>query len=289
MGVRGVEIDRRGPVAWVVMNDYQATLEAGLDELEHGDGDYVGTALGLADAFHELRFDDACRVIVVTGRNDGEFYRFSRRSHWSDPRYAGRLNMSEGRGFSFYAGRSSGAPPMLESMLLMDKPIVARVNGDVIGLGYSLLFACDIIAAREDALLADGFMGLGQVLDGGGEPRGFPWAMTPNGSTLAQLSFPPTKLKELMLLSTSTTARELAAMNVINHAVPMDELDAVVDEIVEKLLARPASVLAHTKRVCNKNLIAAWNLTSDLSSAYFSLDNFQHGAAGEMQEEQADA
>jgi enoyl-CoA hydratase len=289
MAVRGVEIDRRGPVAWVVINDYQATLEAGLDELEHGDGDYVGTALGLNDAFHELRYDDAIRVIVVTGRDDGEFYRFSRRSHWSDPQYGGRLSMSDGRGFNFYAGRSRGAPHMLESLLLMDKPVVARVNGDAIGLGYSLVFACDIIVAREDALLSDGFLGMGEVVDSAGEERGFPWAMTTNNSTLPQLSLPPTKAKELMLLSKTLTAAELAAMHVINHAVPAGELDGVVDEIVEKLLARPASVLAHAKRVCNKGLIASWNLTADLSAAYYGLDNFQHSAAGEMSEERADA
>jgi enoyl-CoA hydratase len=283
MSVRGVDIERDGQVARVVLNDYQATLEAGLADLKDGDGDYVGTALGLASAFPELRYDDQIRVIVVTGRNDGEFYRFSRRSHWDDPRYGGRLNMAEGRGFTYYAGRAQGAPPMLESLLLMDKPVVARVNGDAIGLGYSLVFACDIVVAREDALFADGFMGLGEIVDGAGEQRGFPWAMTPNGSSLMQLFAPPTKLKELMLLSKTMTASELATMNAINYAVPASELDAVVDEVVEKLLARPASVLAHAKRVCNKGMLAAWNLTSDLSTAYFGLDNFQHGASGEME------
>ena len=85
-----------------------------------------------------------------------------------------------------------------------------------------------------------------------------------------------------MFLSRAWTARQLADMNIINYAVPADQLDEVLDEILEKLVARPAAVLAHTKRVCNKHLIEHWNLAQDLASAYEMTDFWEHAARGEM-------
>jgi enoyl-CoA hydratase/carnithine racemase len=58
----------------------------------------------------------------------------------------------------------------------MEKPIVARVNGDVIGFGQSVLWGCDIIVAREDAVIADVHTGQGDVIDGRGVNIGFPQA-----------------------------------------------------------------------------------------------------------------
>ena len=81
-----------------------------------------------------------------------------------------------------------------------------------------------------------------------------------------------------MFLSRAWTAKELAEMNVVNYAVPATQLDAVFDDIMARLSARPASVLAHTKRVCNKHVIHQANLARDLSGAYEILDLWQHGS-----------
>ena len=57
-------------------------------------------------------------------------------------------------------------------MAEIEKPIVARVNGDAIGFGQSLMFASDIIVAREDVRIADMHMGMGEV-----EPFGPPYGI----------------------------------------------------------------------------------------------------------------
>jgi enoyl-CoA hydratase len=100
--------------------------------------------------------------------------------------------------------------------------------------------------------------------------------------SFAALYMTPTKLKEYMFLSRTWTTKQLAEMNVINYAVPADQLDETVDEIIEKILARPAYVIAHAKRVCNKHMVSQLNLAQDLASAYEGLDFFTHAAAGEM-------
>ncbi|HVX21386.1 MAG TPA: enoyl-CoA hydratase/isomerase family protein [Acidimicrobiales bacterium] len=273
MTVLGLEVERRGPVAWVILNDYQEGAEASLD-----DPDYLHPSPGMASTLLQLEADPAVRVVVVTGRNDGEFYRVCRRPHYDDRRNAGRLNP---------LNRPAGPgvrPSAMQVMALMGTPVIARMNGDAIGLGQAFLWGCDMIVAREDAVVADVHTGQGDVVDSAGEVRGFPWAVTPGDGAMsfAPRFLTPTKLKEYMFLSRTWTARQLADMHVINYAVPADQLDAVLDDIVAKLLARPAAVLAHTKRVCNKHLIEQWNLSQDLATAHELLDFWNHAANGEM-------
>jgi enoyl-CoA hydratase/carnithine racemase len=278
MSVRGVEVELRQNVGWILINDYQATVEMG-DE----DPDYIGVHEGLGLALDELRWDDRVRIVVITGKTDGEFYRFSRRSHWDDPRFRNRLNP--------LAQRTAAAPPPAgvrrrpdahEQLMLIEKPVIARVNGDAIGFGSSVLWGCDMVVAREDALIAWGHTGLGKILDSNGEPRGFPWAMTPSYGSVSILNMPPAKLKEWMMLSKVYTAREMADMNVINYAVPQAELDAVLEALIDALLERPASVLAHTKQLINTRIRQQYNLSEDLAGAFSRLDLYTQAASGTL-------
>lgn len=280
MAVRGVDVERRGPVGWILINDYQATVEAA----DHDD-DVIGVHEGIALALDELRWDDSVEVVVLTGRTDGEFYRFSRRSHWDDPRYATRLNPLEASHrvkATLHQPDRTRRPAPHEMLMLMEKPVVARVNGDAIGFGQSLLWGCDLIVARDDAKIAWGHTGLGLIVDSDGEARGFPWPMTPSYGLAVLRFMPPTKAKEFLMLSRVFTGRDLADMGAFNAAVPAAELDAVVDELVAGLLARPRSVLSRTKKVSNKAVEANYTLTEELSAAYGLLDLFDSGASGAM-------
>jgi enoyl-CoA hydratase len=276
MTVRGVDVERRGEIGWIILNDYQETAEASLS-----DPDYLHPSPGMALALTELDYDPAIRVIVLTGRNDGEFYRVCRLPHYEDSGNRSRLNPIQR---SSHGGRIASSPTPLQVMAFMQKPVIARLNGDAIGLGQAFLWGCDMIVAREDAVIADVHTGQGDVVDSAGEVRGFPWAVTPGDGAMsfAPKYMPPTKFKEYMFLSRAWTARQLADMNIINYAVPADQLDEVLNEILEKLVARPASVLAHTKRVCNKHLVEQWNLAQDLASAYEMADFWGHAKNGEM-------
>jgi len=274
MAVRGVETEVRDRVGWIYLNDYQETAEAGLK-----DPDFEHHAVGFPRALEEFDADPDVHVIVVTGRNDGEFYRVCRGEHYDVPENRSRLNPIKRANMGF-AGRRSAQ----QVLATMQKPVIARLNGDAIGLGQAFIWGCDLIVAREDAVIADVHTGQQDVVDSAGEVRGFPRAVTPGDGAMAfaPLYMTPTKLKEYMFLSRTWSAKQLAEMNIINYAVPADQLDVVLDEILEKLLARPLAVLAHTKRVCNKRMVEQWNMTQDLASAYELLDFYGHAASGRM-------
>jgi enoyl-CoA hydratase len=237
MGTQFVDIEHRGDVEWIFFNNFEKTL-AGADE----DTTDVHTAIGWA--MQNARFDPTVRLVVLTGREEGEFYTVPTSDHYADQKHRDRVNPLKRPGG--FAGPSY--PDVIEVLALMEKPVVARVTGDVIGFGQSILWGCDLIVAREDAVISDVHTGMGEVVDRLGVHRGFPQAISPGDGAMAffPLFLPPTKLKEYMLLSKCYTARELADMNIVNYAVPADEVDGIVDDIVARLLARPDYVLKHT-------------------------------------------
>ena len=70
------------------------------------------------------------------------------------------------------------------------------------------------------------------------------------------------------MLGKPYTGADLAEAGYINEAVPRERLDAVVDDIVERLLKRSSYALAWTKRTINRRLADQLNMTLDASAAY---------------------
>jgi enoyl-CoA hydratase len=94
----------------------------------------------------------------------------------------------------------------------------------------------------------------------------------------------PIKLKEFLLLGPTWTGRELAELGLVNYAVPAEELDSKVDEFVQKFLSRPMVPMIRTKRAANKRLLEQLNLTLDYAWGAESLDLWEGGASGFVNE-----
>jgi enoyl-CoA hydratase/carnithine racemase len=288
--LQGAEIERNGPVGIVKIHPVERMMERSLEE---DCDEFIEVHESISISLEELRFDPSIRVVVITGSSDDAFYVVPSRAHYDNEKFRNRLRgiiapdlrdqyrPSEARAQYRRTGN------YVEQMLHYEKPIIARVNGDVIGAGQSVMWGCDMIIAREDAVVADVHTGMGEVVNGAGTAHGFPWAVSPGDGAMAfaQHNFSSYKYKEYQMLSQQLTARELADMNVINYAVPADELDAKVDEIVRRLLARPQSVLTHIRKLAQKPIIEQANLQYDLSWAYEHLDFIAHGLQGHFEPE----
>jgi enoyl-CoA hydratase/carnithine racemase len=269
-------------VGWVVIRDVEALMEQGWEADEFAEI-HTSIAMGL----DELRHDRTIRIIGITGERDGEWYRVPRRDRYFDePRHRARHNFIDASNSPDRARPPERkVPPAIETLVMLEKPVIARVNGDALGFGQSVLWGCDVIVAIETAVISDVHLGQGVVRDSQGVARGFPYGITPGDGAMAfwPQYLPPPKMKEYQLLSRAWTARELADMNIINYALPTyQEVDAKVTELIEELLARPQHALERTKRVANKSIIQQWNLSADLAQAYEILDFWQHGRAGHM-------
>lgn len=103
-------------------------------------------------------------------------------------------------------------------------PVIAAVNGHAIGAGLCIALACDIRLASNDAKLGLNFVHLG-LHPGMGATYFLPRLVG------------PAKAAELLYAGKILTASEAAAIGMVNHAMPGEELKGAV----EKLAAQIAS------------------------------------------------
>ena len=244
---KSAKVEIKGEVATVTISNVDKAPQRGeRAEQEHWE---------LGELFAEMRGDSRFRVVVITGPGNGIFHAGAKRPP------SGKLDPpdQEDEWYDF-----QGLRRFHQEMAESEKIFVAKVNGDAMSMGSSLVFAADIIVAREDAKIADTHLnGPGGVVPGDG------------GCALIPLFMSPARAKEYLLLAREYTASELARLGIINYAVPADKLDATVDDIVARLLKRPPYALAWAKRIANKRVTDHLNMTLDAASAYEQLNKLQ--------------
>ena len=152
------------------------------------------------------------------------------------------------------------AREIIFSILDCDKPIIARMNGDAIGLGATLALFCDIIVAADTARIADPHVRVGLVAGDGGA------VIWPQLVGFA-------RAKEFLMTGDMIAALEAARMGLINHAVPAAELDAKVNQIADKLAKGATLSIRWTKRAVNIGLKEIAGKVLDASLAYEALSN----------------
>lgn len=101
-------------------------------------------------------------------------------------------------------------------------PLIARVNGHALAGGFGLACCCDLVVAREDALL-----GVTEVKVGL-----FPMMILPP----LLRTVPARVMMEMCLTGEPITAREAMADRIVNYAVPAAELDAKTQWLLARIL-----------------------------------------------------
>jgi 2-(1,2-epoxy-1,2-dihydrophenyl)acetyl-CoA isomerase len=121
----------------------------------------------------------------------------------------------------------------------LPQPTIAKVDGVAVGIGLNLALSCDFVLASDRSRFSEIFAQRGLSLDGGGS-----WLLP----RLVGLQ----RAKELALFAEIIPAQDALAMGLVNRVVPVDELDALVEAWVAKLLALPPIALASTKKMLNR-------------------------------------
>lgn len=135
------------------------------------------------------------------------------------------------------------AKRILEGLLALDRPIIAKVNGHAIGLGATLALFCDITVADVSAKIADPHVKVGLVAGDGGA---IIWP--------ALIGY--ARAKKYLFTGEAITGREAAEIGLISEAVESDALDARVDAIAAEINAGAAQAIRLTKRSVNLGLRA---------------------------------
>jgi len=144
------------------------------------------------------------------------------------------------------------------TLLAIDKPVIARVNGHAVGLGATVALLCDVIFASEGARIGDPHVAIGLVAGDGGA---IVWAQRIG---LA-------RAKEYLLTGELIPAEQAAAIGLVNHCVPAADLDAAVDGFCTRLLDGAQIAIRHTKALTNMELRRIADLVLDPGLAWESL------------------
>ena len=204
----------------------------------------------MARIFSDLQRDSDSDIVILTGQGrafcgGGDF-------DWFDEQIT---NPARFRDIAWDAKR------IVSSLLELEKPIICRLNGAAAGLGASIALLCDVIIADEGALIGDPHVKVGLVAGDGGAliwPQLIGYA----------------KAKELLMTGDIITAKQAMDLGLINYAVPTDELDDRVAELVNKLQANPRWAVRWTKTVANIPLRALAAQVMDAAIGWESVSNF---------------
>ena len=118
------------------------------------------------------------------------------------------------------------------------KPVVAKVDGVAVGAGLGVALASDMVWCSQRARFSLIFARRGLSLD-----FGTSWLL-PKRIGLHEA-------KRLAFTGEIIGAQRAADLGIVNEVVPVEELDAAVDEMVATVAAGPPLALANSKRYLN--------------------------------------
>lgn len=157
--------------------------------------------------------------------------------------------------------------PAIRTILTMEKPVVAAVNGAAAGGGFSLALACDVRLASDKAKFKPAYLSLGVVPDGG-----CTW-------TLPRL-VGPAKARSLLLMDEVLDAPGALALGLVDRVVAQDKLLDEAMALGDRLAALPRFAAGKTKRL----LLDSWAADSSTQLAAERRLNAQSAGLPDLEE-----
>jgi enoyl-CoA hydratase len=158
---------------------------------------------------------------------------------------------------------------ILDSMLAIEKPVIARVDGPAVGLGCSLALCCDFVYATERSVFADPHVSVGLVAGDG-------------GALLWPYLVGFARAKRYVLTGEPVGARQAAEIGLITECVADEQaLDRVVEQTTNQLLASSQYAVRFTKASMNAGLRQLAAAVVDRAAAYeaFTMMTDEHRRA----------
>jgi len=225
----------------------------------------------LLAAIRHLAEDEDVRAVVLTGAGRG----FSSGADLKD--FGGGETTPDGRP-DIYKTLTERYHPIMQTVRLMPKPVVAAVNGPAVGIGCSLALCCDLILAAESAYFLLAFVNIGLVPDGGSS------LFLPTRVGMARAT-------ELSMLGERLGAAQALEWGLINRVVPDERLCAETEALAARLAGGPTRSYAGAKRQLNNWLYSRMDeqleLEAQIQSEMSASADFLEGATAFAQKRSA--
>jgi enoyl-CoA hydratase/carnithine racemase len=211
----------------------------------------------LARACEDASWDDEIRVVVLTGAGRA-FCVGADLKEWS-AEYLGNP-----QAYWKWFGAFKDAHDRLREI---GKPTLARINGICVGGGNEFQMACDLAVMVDDAYIRHVGLEHGSVPAGGATQ----WLPIMVGERRA---------REIILLCEEIPAQQAVEWGLVNRAVPAADLDATVDDFVEKLAAKLPQTTRYAKHQLNFWRDLSWHQTVGHARDWLALSMLGDEAQG---------
>ncbi|MCZ6846832.1 MAG: enoyl-CoA hydratase-related protein [Alphaproteobacteria bacterium] len=233
-----ITVERRGRILTLTMNRPEQ-LNA-IDQQLHEE---------LSRIFYDVAGDAETDVVVFTGA--GKAFSAGGDLDWLDAMYGDPKAFAR----TVWEGKR-----VINSLLDIEQPVIARLPGHAIGLGCTLALFCDIIYAADTAKIGDPHVSVGLVAGDGGAVI---WPQL--------IGYP--RAKEYLMTGELIPGPKAAEIGLINRCVPHDDLDGAVREFADRLLGGAARAIQLTKMAVNATLRQLVSANIDTSLAFEELTN----------------
>lgn len=135
--------------------------------------------------------------------------------------------------------------PIVVRIRLLEKPVIAAINGVAAGAGANIALCCDIVLATQSASFIQAFSKIGLVPDSGGTfslPRLVGWQ----------------KASAIMMLGERISATDAERIGMVYKTFPDEAFEENARLIALYLSKMPTLGLAYTKRLLNRSFDNTW-------------------------------
>jgi enoyl-CoA hydratase/carnithine racemase len=152
-------------------------------------------------------------------------------------------------------GYRRGIQRLIRSVVGVEVPILAAVNGPAIGAGCDLACMCDIRIASENAKFAESFVKLG-IVPGDG------------GAWLLPRVIGMSKAAELTFTGDTINAQEALACGMVSRVVSPEQLLPEAQALAQKIAANPGPALRMAKRLMREGQHMRLDSLLEMSAAF---------------------
>lgn len=204
----------------------------------------------LAEALKDASWDDAVAVVVLTGAGERAFCTGADLKEQQE-------FLQRPRDYWKWMGTFIEVHERLRNL---GKPTIARLNGIVVGGGNEFNLSCDLAVAADDIYIRQVGTSHGSVALAG-------------ATQFLPLIVGDRRAREILLLNEEIPASKALEWGLINYSVPRPELDATVDTLVDKLIAKLPEKTRYTKQQLNFWRDLSWHLTIGHGREWLAIHN----------------
>lgn len=214
----------------------------------------------LAEVSRSLSKRQDVRAMVLTGRGSA----FSAGGNVSKMR--SRTGMFAGNPCEIAESYRRGIQALIRSVVDVEVPTIAAVNGPAVGAGFDLALACDLRLASRTAKFGETFVNLGLVAGDGGT-----WLL-PRAVGMQRAA-------ELAFTGRTIDADEALAMGIVLSLHEPNEVVPKALELGQLIAKKPPVAMRYTKRLLRR---AAKSSLNDILEEAAGIQALLHGTADHM-------